>query len=82
MAGPTARLIFPGANSTVAEGIDTAGDIVGWFLDSNNAPHGFLLSGGAYTQLDVPGVGETVAYGINDVAGGRWDGRLFRALGV
>jgi uncharacterized membrane protein len=59
---------FPGANSTVAEGIDTAGDIVGYFLDSGNLTHGFLLSGGIYTQLDVTGTGNgTVAFGINDV---------------
>jgi probable HAF family extracellular repeat protein len=59
---------FPGATSTVAAGIDAAGDIVGTFVDSSNRIHGFLLSGGVYTQLDVPGgANETNASGINDV---------------
>lgn len=68
-AGGTYETInFPGANETVAEGIDTAGDIVGWFVDSGDNTHGFLLSGGSYTQLDVTGTTQgTAAFGINDV---------------
>lgn len=66
-AGGTYTTIdFPSANSTVAEGIDTAGDIVGYFVDSSNSVHGFLLSDGVYIQLDAPGANETTAMGIND----------------
>jgi uncharacterized membrane protein len=68
-AGGTYTTIdFPGANSTVAQGIDTAGDVVGWFADSSNFVHGFLFSSGIFTQLDVTGTTQgTLAYGINDV---------------
>jgi uncharacterized membrane protein len=69
-AGGTYTTIdFPGATSTVAEGIDSAGDVVGYFVDSGGVfLHGFLLSNGVYTQLDAPGTTNgTIAYGINDV---------------
>jgi probable HAF family extracellular repeat protein len=36
---------------TFAVGINSAGDIVGWYNDSNGVSHGFLLSGGTYTLL-------------------------------
>jgi uncharacterized membrane protein len=79
-AGTYTTIDFPGAISTVANGIDTAGDIVGQFTDSSFDLHGFLLSGGVYTQLDVPGASHgTVAYGINDVGqvvGGVFDSTL------
>src|SRR6516225_4904894 len=50
---------------TVANGINTAGQIVG--LYTHFGDHGFLLSGGAFTTLDDPlNVGtNTVALGIN-----------------
>jgi len=32
----------------------------------NGIPHGFLLSGGVYTTIDVPGSTGTIAYGINN----------------
>ena len=65
--GTYTTLDFPGAVSTAAMGIDTAGDIVGGFVDGSGLTHGFLLSGVVYTQLDCPGANRTVAYGINDV---------------
>ena len=61
-------LDLPGATDTQALGINNAGQIVGAFEAGGlQVPsHGFLLSGGAYTQLDVPGtVSGTVASGIN-----------------
>jgi hypothetical protein len=55
------------ANSGVAgRGIDTAGDIVGWYLDSGGVEHGFLLSGGNATTIDYSGAAYTVLEGIND----------------
>jgi hypothetical protein len=43
------------------------GDIVGYYIDSNRAYHGFLLSNGVYTNIDDPqSSGLTVAKGIND----------------
>jgi len=56
---------------TIARGINNLGQIVGYYLDNANKPHGFLLSGGAnptYTTLDVPWATEgTRAFGINDM---------------
>ena len=46
-------------------GIDDAGDIVGWYLDSSGNSHGFLLSGGKVTTIDDPG-GTTDPEGINN----------------
>jgi uncharacterized membrane protein len=56
--GPT------GATSSAAFGINDAGDIVGYYDDSNGS-HGFLLKGNQYTPLDVPGATFTFALGIN-----------------
>ncbi len=49
-------------------GINDAGDIVGVFVSQDGARHGFLLSGGKFTQIDFPdaGVCETIADSIND----------------
>lgn len=54
----------PGAMSTMAIGINAAGDIVGAYVDANKVMHGFLLSQGAFTTIDDPlGIG-TNARGI------------------
>src|SRR2546427_468017 len=47
--------------------INDAGDIVGWYLDASDGGHGFVLSGGRFTSLDVPGAPHTEAWGINNV---------------
>jgi uncharacterized membrane protein len=65
--GTYTQIDYPGAVQTEAYGIDTAGDIVGAYSDSNNNVHGFLLSGGVFTALDVPGATDTAATGINDM---------------
>jgi hypothetical protein len=50
-------------------GINDDGDIVGYYrVEPNNQDHGFLLSGGAVTSIDVPGASQTHAIGI-DAAG-------------
>ncbi len=53
---------------TVARGINDAGQIVGNFGFGTNAAdsHGFLDTGGSFTQLDVPGGFGTAARGINE----------------
>src|SRR5207302_10227774 len=55
-----------GATGSSAVSINMAGDIVGYYLDSAGVAHGYLLRGGTYTTLDVPGALFTVATGIND----------------
>ena len=53
-------------NGTRAFGINASGQIVGTYQD-NTGLHGFLLSGGTYTTIDVPSAatGETFVTGIN-----------------
>jgi hypothetical protein len=48
--------------------INDAGQIVGFYRDARGAAHGFLLSGGQYTAIDVPGAVETEAISINNRA--------------
>jgi probable HAF family extracellular repeat protein len=53
---------------TLTQGINDAGQIVGYYLDSNGNRHGFLYSGGAYTTLSDPlATNVTIASGINDL---------------
>jgi parallel beta-helix repeat protein/probable HAF family extracellular repeat protein len=69
---------YPGSTTSATLGINNAGDIVGRFTDTNNQTHGYLFSGGKFTQIDFPGaVTNTQAIGINsrgDIVGGYNDG--------
>jgi probable HAF family extracellular repeat protein len=63
--------VIPGQHvySTYPAGINTAGDIVGNYShDDHPSSHAFLLSGGNYTKLDVPGSApdSTAAFAINN----------------
>lgn len=49
-----------------ARGVDNAGDVVGWYADTNGVQHGFLLSGGTASTIDVPGAADTELEGINN----------------
>jgi probable HAF family extracellular repeat protein len=65
-----------GPTGTIAEGINGAGQIVGYYADSNGDEHGFLYNGGIYTTIDDPGAFDTTAFGINKnghVVGVRFD---------
>jgi uncharacterized membrane protein len=64
--GTYTQIDYPGAVDTEALGINTAGDIVGGYVDGSYNHHGFLLSGGVYTTIDDPAVPGSTAYGIND----------------
>ncbi len=56
----------PGATATVANGINAAGAVVGFFTDPSRRVHGFLRApAGAFTTIDAPGAPTTAAYGIN-----------------
>src|SRR5882724_7101728 len=68
----------PGAQNTVARGINDGGQIVGQF-DNATGTHGFLKDGDTYTPVDVPGATGTIAYGINAV--GQIVGRFTDATG-
>ena len=54
-AGPTRPLDNDvAANVTAAQGINNAGQIVGYYQDGGHLAHGFLYSGGTYFPLDDP----------------------------
>jgi probable HAF family extracellular repeat protein len=57
----------PGATINSVNGINTAGDMVGWYADSSSGPyHAFLVKGGNMSFFDHPGSVSTLATGIND----------------
>ncbi len=57
----------PGAGVTDIYGINSAGDMVGYYGTNTSASkHAFLYHGGAFTFFDYPGASSTVATGIND----------------
>ena len=58
----------PGAVTTEAFGINTAGDIVGFYVDTNFIFHGFLFSGGTYTTIDYTDGTTAYLFGINDLS--------------
>ena len=59
-------LNVPGAMTSAGTGINTSGEIVGWYKDSSGNAHGFLYDGSRYTTIDDPGSLITYAYDIND----------------
>lgn len=60
------QIKVPNSIATAAAGINTSGQIVGWYNLSTGGSHGFLYTNGAFTTLDYPGSSSTVATGIND----------------
>ena len=68
-----ASIDVPNSTGTLATGINAGGQIVGIYYDASGNSHGFLLKGGAFFTVDVPGslVGvsgtlQTEANGINN----------------
>jgi hypothetical protein len=64
--GKFTTISFPSSNGTQAYGINDKGDVVGFYLDSSNAQHGFVKVGSKYTSIDVSGDSSTEAWGINN----------------
>lgn len=59
-------LTIPGAvGGAQATGIDDLSETCGFFIDSTQATHGWLLVQGDFTQLDYPGSSSTMALGLN-----------------
>jgi hypothetical protein len=53
---------------TATYSINDAGQIVGYYEDSNSVQHGYLKTGSTFTTLDAPGAnGLTSAQGINNL---------------
>jgi probable HAF family extracellular repeat protein len=59
-------LLVPGASISVLSGINTAGQMVGSYIDSSGNPHGFFANAGTFSNIDFPGSTGTNASGIND----------------
>jgi len=53
---------------TEGRGINNPGTVCGDYAASDGNSHGFFLSGGTFTEYDVPGAVSTVVLGINDAA--------------
>ena len=65
--GTFTNVTIKGASLGEANGINDAGNIVGSYIDSNGAQHGFLLVGKKLTTLDPPGASSSSqAWSIND----------------
>lgn len=57
-------IAYPGAETTIAFGINDAGDVVGTYYDGSN--HGFVENGGVYKSIDCKGGTNTQLVGINN----------------
>jgi hypothetical protein len=53
---------------TEGRGINNSRTVCGDYVGSDGNSHGFFLSGGTFTEYDVPGAVSTAVLGINDVA--------------
>src|SRR5215831_4188687 len=65
--GTYIQIDVPGAIETLAQGVNTAGDICGYYQSADTHFHGFLLSAGVYTTIDYPGSTYALTFGLNDV---------------
>lgn len=77
--GTFTTIAYPGSDgpSGAADGINTNNEIVGAWEDTGGGEHGFMLQGGTYSSIDVPGACFTFATGINkpgDILGWYGDG--------
>jgi len=50
------QIDVPGATTTLARDINNAGQVVGYFFVGVSTQHGFVDTGGSFTQIDVPPV--------------------------
>ena len=88
-SGSFISLDYPGASSTAVSyftqmgGLNNNGDIVSDYCSSADCDldtvRGFLLSGGSFVSLEMPGAAGTVPFGINDqgvIVGGYTDSSL------
>ena len=60
------QIDYPGAASTVANGINNNNLIVGTYVDSSGLYHGFSYSNGSFAPINFPKAAQTVALGVND----------------
>ncbi len=64
--GRIKNLVGPGSTPLLPEGVNSEGDIVGYYPDSNAVLHGFLLTAdGTFTTIDPPNSAATNVTAIN-----------------
>src|SRR4029077_7931719 len=51
---------------TEARGINNPGTVLAHYASPDGKNHGFFLSGGTFTEYDIPGALSTDVFGIND----------------
>ena len=58
---------MPGSEEgfTFAQGINNVGQIAGFYAKADGTSHGFVLTRGRFTTVDVPGASWTEVYSIN-----------------
>ena len=55
---------YPNASGTWAWGINSRGDIAGYYMGDDKNNHGFLMNGSHFTTIDYPGAAVTFINGI------------------
>src|ERR1051326_3005775 len=65
IVGRVTTIDYPGATQTLAFGMNTAGDVVGSYIDAAGMEHGFVLRDGAFTAFDYTGAFWTEGWGSN-----------------
>lgn len=68
MIGTTFQQLHkPGSVDTLPLGVNDAGEVTGWYNDTNGNLYGFVYKNGVFYQVNYPGaVGSTTPAGIND----------------
>ena len=61
-------------------GLNSAGQVVGFYQDANEVSHGVIVQAGELTQFDFPGAAETEIFGVSE--SGLLIGDIFDADGV
>lgn len=59
-------IAVPNSSYAVASGINNAGLVAGYYLDSSFNYHGFLWQNGAFQTVDYPGAVNTLLTGVNN----------------
>ena len=78
--GTFTSLDFPGADLTMAFGINASDEVVGVFQANTGGNHGFIWQAGTFTPLNAPVASTTTLFGVND--GGEISGSYLDASGA
>jgi len=78
--GTFTSIDFPGADLSIAFGINASDEVVGVFQTNVGGNRGFILQGGVFTLLNAPVATATTLFGVND--GGDISGSYLDAAGT